>query len=146
MWHSPYAKRRAATASKKRNKLRLTLQRVQAELKVSNGTQISGGARGQVIAARLVLNDFGPKGIGAYSPEPVMVGQEVAVTIEKPTRFYCKGRVIWCQLEESHIISQAPFQYRMGIEFIFGSDDEKRAVEDYCKDLSASHMFKKQAA
>jgi len=115
------------------------------EVKISNGTQIKGAQRGTVIAARVVLNDFGPKGIGAYSPEPVMVGQEVSVTIEEPTRFYCKGRVTWCQMEETHIISQAPFQYRMGIEFIFANDDEKSAVEEYVKELSKSQLFKKAA-
>lgn len=145
MWHSPYAKRRATGAAKKRNKMRLTLKRVQAELKISNGTQISGNQRGHVIGARVVLNDFGPKGIGAYSPEPIMVGQEVSITIEEPTRFYCRGRVTWCQMEESRVISEAAYAYRMGIEFIFANEDEAKAIEEYCKELNREHLFKKAA-
>jgi hypothetical protein len=101
-----------------------------------------------VAQGRLLLNDISPKGLGLFSDQPIMVGQEIALTIEEPKRFYVRGRVVWCQEADadSHILSSHPFSYRIGLVFLFQNAAEEAQVKAYCDELARDVLYGAQAA
>ena len=90
-----------------------------------------------VAAARVVLNDLSPRGMGLFCSRSMLVGQEVAVTLDEPRRVYLRGRIIWCQEydTESHVLSQQSYSFRVGIKFVFQSAQEEEAVKAFCEEL-----------
>ena len=149
MWQAPSAKNRATANAKRRDvekwRPRLHIKRVVAELKLSARANI--GASTGVVSARVVLNDFSATGVGLFATEPVLVGTEVSLTIEHPKRFYCRARIVWCQeqITEGHILSQTPYTYRMGLQFVFESEEEETAVRQYYEELFSEHVFERPA-
>jgi Tfp pilus assembly protein PilZ len=139
MWQAP--SQRARTQAKKREKTRkiFHLKRVQAEVKTVGGL----GVPSTVTLARVILNDLTPKGIGLFTSSPMMVGQEIALTIEDPKRFYVRGRIVWCQevANVNKVLSEHPFSYRIGIEFVVGSPEERQAIKTYCEELSRDYLY-----
>ncbi len=141
MWQAPSQRSRALAHQKRKERDRYRQQfhvrRVRAEIKVSEPMVQSTRS-----AARVVLNDVTPNGLGLFSEHPVMPGQEVAITLEEPKRFYVRGRVTWCQEYEcnTHVLSQTSFRYRVGIEFIFETPEEQAAVEAYCIELAEKYI------
>jgi len=150
MWQSPYAKKKPTATAKRRGGLKLTLRRVTAEIKLLKSNRLSSGLQSgdqeEIILGKVILNDFKSRGISIYTSEAIVVGQEVSITIEEPTQFFCKGQVIWSQLEDARVISENPLKYRMGIEFHFESESEENAVRDYCEQLNREHLFRRKAA
>ena len=125
---------------------RLHIKRVVAELKLGSRTNI-GASTGGIVSARVILNDFGSTGVGLFAAEPILVGSEVSLTIEHPKRFYCRGRVVWCQeqITEGHVLSKTPYTYRMGIQFVFESAEEEHAVRMYYEELFREHVLERPA-
>jgi hypothetical protein len=148
MWQAPSQRGRALASVRKREKDRnrkpFHLKRVTAEIKVLS----SPASQPTITQARVLLNDLNPKGMGLFSATPLMVGQEVAITLEQPQRIYMRGRIIWCQEYDvdSHIMSSHSFSYRMGIQFIFESAEDEKAVKDFCEQLNRDVIFQQQAA
>ena len=60
--------------------------------------------------------------------------QESSLTISGT--IYLRGTVMYCkeQDEKTHVISDTPFYYRIGIKFIFASRAEEAEVTKYCED------------
>jgi len=88
---------------------------------------------------RILLNDFSPVGVGVFSKIPLSVGQEIAVTFQEPRRFYVKGRILWCK-EYHHgspVMSDNNFSYRVGVEFVFESEEESQQVVKFYEELCA---------
>ena len=147
MWQAPNQKTRSFGSSKKRNKDRLDrhfhLKRVQAELKILGVLD----APPKLFEARVLLNDLSPKGLGLFTIEPLVIGQEVALTLEEPKRFYIKARVVWCNEYDSdtHVLTDHAFSYRVGLEFSYETQEEEKGVIDYCEELAQKYLYGRAA-
>ncbi|MCM2277219.1 MAG: PilZ domain-containing protein [Oligoflexia bacterium] len=143
MWQAPNQRIRSIQSSKKRQQDRLRrplhIKRVGAELKVLG----QGPRQGAVAEARVILNDISHGGMGVFSSVPIVVGQEIAITLQEPRRVYLRGRVVWCQEydTESPIISKNPFSYRMGVVFQFRDRQEEQAVKAFCEEIFREHLY-----
>lgn len=142
MWQSPNQRVRAIQNAKKRQMDRLKrpmhLKKVRAEMKI-----VGPDKRPSISEARVVLNDMSPEGVGIFSSLPVLVGQEISLTMEDPRQVFLKGRVVWCQEFDvgSPVVSQHTFSYRMGIRFVFSSPKEQEAVRLFCEELFRLHLY-----
>ena len=112
------------------------VQRTNAELRLPS----IPGQPGKVVAARVVLNDVNRQGVGLYAQEPISVGSEISLTIEKPIRFYAKCRVLGCQSTGSHIISPTTYGYRISLEFLFENTAESEGVLEYTQTLRQDYL------
>lgn len=103
------------------------LVRAQAQIKKDN----------DILNARIVLNDFKPTGVEVYCTGKLTKGQKIALTLDHPKRFYSNGVILWCEeLQLGHrIISENPFSFRVGIQFTFASDEEKKTVAEYAEEI-----------
>jgi len=140
-WQSPSQRKRAMLLARERQKSkgrkRLKLQRVRAELKIVDKLETS------VTEARVVLTDITPQGLGLFATMPLPVGQEVALTLEQPKRFYVRARVTAC-LEhdvESHVMTHDRYSFRISVEFVFATAAERAEVEKYCDTLKKDHLY-----
>jgi hypothetical protein len=143
-WQSPSSKLKQKAAlqrrARERVKPRLHLHKVRAEIKVT------GHARDpQFAEAQVVLNDFSPLGVALFSSAPLMVGDEVALTLEHPKQFYIRGRIISCQEIDatSKVLSQSVWHYRIGVQFTFETEEEKSEVRAYCDFIARDVLFGK---
>jgi hypothetical protein len=147
MWQSPSSRTRAAQAMRKKERDRLKphlrLQKVRAEVKV-----LGKAVEPQFADCQVVLNDFNPLGVALFSSSPLMVGDEVALTLEEPKQFYIKGRIVSCQEYDatSKVISQNTFSYRIGIQFKFETEEEKAEVKAYCDQIAQESLFGRKVA
>lgn len=147
MWNSHYAKnKQAAKKNKKKQPFSPKLHRVKADLKLSGRLEPTA-----LMAGRLVLSEMSDSGLFLFCQKPVMVGESMSVTLEHPRRFFVKGRVISCQeiLPPSKIISAEQFAYRLEIEFIMESEEEREAIRAFRGELAAAGLTQaihKQAA
>jgi hypothetical protein len=119
------------------------IRRVRAEVKTSGGL-----ARNKTTTeVRVILSDFGPKGVGIFSGQPLEIGQEISLTLEDPKRFYVKGRVIACLEHDagSHVISKMPYSYRIGVQFLFESAEEESQVKAFCEMIHKDYVFSQGA-
>ncbi|MCM2324724.1 MAG: PilZ domain-containing protein [Oligoflexia bacterium] len=143
MWQAPNQRIRSLQSAKKRQQDRLRrplhIKRVRAELKVVG----HGTGQGAISEARILLNDLSPTGVGIFSNAAILVGQEIAITLQDPKRVYLRGRVVWCQEYDlhRHVISSSPFSYRMGIHFLFRNQEEEDAVKAFCNEVLREHLF-----
>lgn len=147
MWQAPSQRLRALVSSKRREKDRLRrplhFLRTRAEIKIPD---LNGDAI--IVDARVILNDISPKGVGLFSTQALLPGQDVAITLEEPKRIYLKGRIVWCQEHdvESHVLSESRYSYRIGIAFVFETPEEFQAVQHYCEVLQKEHIHRKASA
>jgi hypothetical protein len=147
MWQAPNQRLRAIASQKRRERERnrrpLHLKRVQAQIKI-----LSQSVEPEITEARVILNDFSPKGLGLFSSKPVLVGQEVAITLDKPRRIYVRGRVVWCQEYDagSHVLSATSFSYRMGVQFVFETQEELQSIQEFCDELNRGYLHSTQVA
>jgi Tfp pilus assembly protein PilZ len=149
MWQAPNQRIRALAQQKKRErekrgKGRLYLKRVVGELRLPAETL---GGTSQTMLARVMLNDLSVKGVSAFSPEQLQIGQPVQLTIDQPRKFFVRGRVVWSQAvgQESHIISTTPFSYRIGIEFQLTSPEEEAEVRRFVEELARDFLMPQAA-
>ncbi len=144
MWQSPSARTRAAQAirrkERERTKPRLRLLKVRADLKILEQTR-----EPQIAECRVVMNDFNPQGVTLFSSVPLMVGDEVALTLEDPKQFYIKARIVSCQEFDvnSKVLAQNTFSYRIGMQFKFESEAERAEVRAYCDQITAELFVRK---
>jgi hypothetical protein len=126
-----------ASRRKKREKARKSLhfRRVTAQIKITGGNSC-------VHDVRVILNDLSPKGLGLFSPVNLHVGQEVAITLEKPRRFYVKARVVYSHPLEGagKVITDCAFGHRVGLEFVLDSPEEAQAVTEFCEEMNRLYV------
>ncbi len=116
------------------------LKRVTAEIKLLRvgEWQIGASSGAPVFVARIILNDFSPKGLGLFSTQQLPIGEPVAITLQEPRRLYFKGVIAWCyELEAATPIhsSEKQYAYRVGIAFTFESMEEEEQVRKFCEFL-----------
>ena len=142
MWQSSQSGNPSNQASARKKRGRgIHVKRVTAQVKIQEKLKLGEAPKKEKLyAVRLFLNDFGPKGVFINALESMTVGQEIAITIEQPKRFYCRGRVCSCQYLDTKIISHETYRYRMGIEFIFTSEQEERSVREYYELVMREHV------
>jgi hypothetical protein len=124
---------------------RVKLQRTDAEIKTlasSLNGESSDESQSTILPARVVLNEFSLAGVGAYTTQRLKMGQEIALTIDEPRRFYITGRVLICNevRTESKLIQQNVYPWRVGIEFIYKNDAERAEVSKYCEELTRTWL------
>ena len=86
------------------------------------------------VAARVVLNDIHDRGLLAFTASPLIPGQELEITILEPSVMTVRGRTATCQPvhQDSRIISQESFRFRVSIDFEFQTQEEKEQMATYC--------------
>ena len=109
------------------------LKRTLAELIVIDGY----AQPSDPVDCRIVFNDIGPNGLLLFSTQELYAGQKVAITIEKPRRFYVQGEVMACKRLSmvQSVISEHHYDFRVAIQFRFQSQTEALIVRNYCEYL-----------
>lgn len=117
------------------------MRRVSAEIQIARGL----GEPTWVARSRVVLSDFSAHGVAMFTSQRFQEYQQVAVSIDLPRQFFCRGRVRWCHDAPTGRIITAEgnpeFKYRVSIEFMFDSAEERTQVLEYCKDLARQQML-----
>jgi len=148
MWQSPNQRVRAIANARKRERDRLMQQfhfrRVEAEIKLLT----VGAENSPPMPVRVILNDLSPKGMGLFSVQNVISGQEVLITLKEPKALTIKARVIACQEyeNESHILSPKSYPYRLGVKFIFDSPEQEQQVKEFCEEIEREYLYGSKAA
>lgn len=120
----------AKKKKKKKKNLPKHLTRTHAQLKSGK----------DILNTRIVLNDFKPTGVKIYCNERLTKGQTISLTLDHPKRFFSKGVILWCEELQlsSRVITENPFNYRIGIQFTFDSEEEQKTVHDYAIEILQS--------
>lgn len=126
-----------------RNRLPVHFKRARAEVKLTG----LGADPNKIIEARVLLNDITPKGIGLFSTSPMLPSQEISITVDQPKRLYVRGRIVWCMEHNinSHVLSESKYSYRVGIQFLFDTDEERKALETYVQELEKQYLYGKES-
>jgi hypothetical protein len=138
MWQAPSQRVRALTNAKKRERDKarrpIHIKRVMGQLKILGAL----GSEPVIAEARVLLNDMTSKGVGLFCGIGLATGQEISITIQEPKQFFIKAKVMWCQEynSESHILSKVSYAFRVGVQFVFSTPEEEKAVADYCAEIS----------
>jgi hypothetical protein len=130
------AKKKAA--ERRRSERRsLHINRVFAEIRVQRAAELEDEEPNSIM---VLLNDISHHGVSFFCSAPLMPGEIVENTMERPIRFYVKGRVVWSEKfnSESHIISANEHPYRAGVEFQYQADHEKDSVKAFFDSLAAA--------
>lgn len=152
MWQAPNQRAGAAYNAKKRqqerNRKPFRLRRVRAEVRLIPPEKTiaqaeSESAIGELREARVILNDLSPGGIGIYAPGPMYPGDKIRITLTEPRKIAVEGRVIWCQNQGfgNHVISEQSFNYRVGVQFIFDTEESRQAFVQFCEDLRQNYLY-----
>lgn len=82
---------------------------------------------------RMLLNEVTPVGFTFFAARPLMVGNEINVTVEHPTRFFSKARIVGCvEIPMSYgIVREEEFKYRVIVEFIPSGEEQKKELQNY---------------
>lgn len=109
--------------------------------------QSQNGGEPYIVETRLILNDMTARGVGLFVPDPILVGQEVSITLEYPRPIFLKGRVYACVevMASGRVVSEVKCAYRLGIEFVFDSEEEEAAIREFAEDLYQTVLFKEAA-
>jgi len=96
-----------------------------------------------VVAARMVLNEFNPSKISIYSSKPIEVGSEIRLTLLQPKTFYCKALVESVQdlTINAKVITNSPFRYRVKLTIVHENELEKKRIEKYWKLIQNDHLY-----
>lgn len=118
------------------------MRRVRGEIKTVGPFRARNRNKGAA-EVRIVLSDFSPVQVSFFAPTAFDVGQEISLTLEDPKRFYVKGRILFCQEHDvhSHVLSDTPFSYRIGIQFLFESAEEEKQVRAFCDLVHREYVF-----
>jgi hypothetical protein len=147
MWQAPNQRVRAVANAKKREREKsrrpIHIKRINAQLEVKQ----ANSQETFKTHVRLILNDLSTKGVGLFSPEPLVPGQDIVLSIADPHQINLKARVIWCQehTANSHVISAQPFSYRMGLEFELSTVEEQQSIKVFCEEVSKNHLYSVKA-
>jgi hypothetical protein len=126
MWQTPNAKGgKGGKRSGGRYRRPMHIRRLDAELR--------SVTPGNPVEARLVVNDLSMDGIGLFCAQAVAVGLDVTLTIAESTPIHVHGKVVYCQPADTHmhVLSTHSFNYRVGVQFQFSNEEEKKAFQTY---------------
>jgi hypothetical protein len=142
MWQAPNSKVRLPASKKARRttpRRSIHIKRVTAEIRTV-GKTTPDGRPSMEGSARIMLNDLSIKGVGIFCDKPFTPGEEIAINLTDPTRIYLRGKIVFCQEHDSrtHVISNLPYSYRIGIQFIFADATEEANVKKFCEDTFRS--------
>ena len=143
MWQSPSQRTRSAAYGKKRDKSRMRkpfhIKRIVAQL-VHGASESSPGITTDV---RMVLNDLSVTGAEIFSPVPLNMGEKVTLNIQDPQKLSLSATVTWCQeyAMNSHILSDQPYSFRIGIEYVLKSDEERETLRSFCQDITNNYIL-----
>jgi hypothetical protein len=128
---------RAWKALKPQNSLRI--RRTQAEILVTEGF----ASPAEVVTCRLILNELTPAGVHVYSSRYFVPGQIIALTVHAPRFFYVQATVVSCAKRslDHRVLSDDPQSYRVDLKFLFASNEERRAVREYCQDFLGRYLY-----
>jgi hypothetical protein len=117
----------------------LHIKRVTAEIRTVGSVTAEGKPMAEG-SARILLNDLSIKGVGIFCNRSFLPGQEIAIHLTDPAPIYLRGKIVFCQEHDSrtHIISDVPYSYRIGIQFVFADATEEANVRKYCEDIFRS--------
>ncbi len=140
MWHAPNQKIRNLTKKREKSRKTIHIKRISADLHLISDQE-------NKTSTRLILNDLSTKGAGIFSPTPFIGGQEVLIKIIDPKKLEIKARIIWCQQHtaSSRVLSDVPFAYRIGVEFIFTSPEDQQKVDQYFEEVNKNFLYSSQA-
>lgn len=141
MWQAPNQRLKAQANMKQRerdrNRSNFHIKRVAISLLL----QVPGGEPLK-IDARALLNDFSASGMGLFTAHNFNPDDEITITFDSPRKIEIKGRVAWCQ--QYHVVGKVikaqSFSFRAGIQFRFTSEEEEKAVKDFCDELLSIHQ------
>lgn len=107
----------------------IPFQRVSAQIMIDSSKQIAD--------SRVFLNDMSPTGLGCFTNVPIDKGEIVSISIEQPRHFFVKAEVMWCAHYSlsTKVLSTERFAYRVGVRFLFDSDEDRQAVKAFCEEL-----------
>jgi len=149
MWHSPNQRLRALANAKNRERERARrpfhIKRIVASLStVSHDTQ---SPPVPPVPIRVILNDLTIKGVGVFAQSSLVPGIEVIMNISEPMKLEIRSRVIWCQEHDanSHILSQDPFSYRLGVEFLLSNVEEQQSVKAFWEEVCRNYLYSPKA-
>lgn len=135
MWQAPNQNRAAAEIRRRkkleqsRRRSNLHIRRISAQIQ----DEVDGLSR-----VRVLLNDLSVQGLEVFSPQALTPGTEIRVTIEQPRMLFVKARVLFSDHYNCsrRVISQQPYPYRVGIVFVFQSEQEERAVREFLENAT----------
>jgi hypothetical protein len=138
------ALKRARTLEKENRENRIHFKRARAHIRLFEGF----ASQTPPVRARMILNDLTTKGTYVFSPIPFQQGDLVEVTLQEPTVFYVKGRVISCERvnPDSVILSEDPVPYRIAVAFDFQSIYERETVKTFIHQLAMDELYPAKAA
>jgi hypothetical protein len=116
----------------------LHIQRVQAQLIVTQGV----GTGKAVYPAMVMLYELNATGIVLFSQNTFSMQQQITLNIPNLRNFFVKGRVIGCKeiALSAAILPRSAYRYRLRIQFEFGNEAERKAVEEYCDYLRREYL------
>lgn len=115
-----------------RQRLKLIFQRVSARMKLKKN--------GEDLNVALALMDISLSGAGFFTSRMLSKGLPVELIILDPLPKTVNGCIVWCAPMQSgmHILK---FPFRAGVQFIFGSDEERQDFKNYVQQLSENHAL-----
>ena len=123
----------AQAAARRERRRHMTLRKVSAQVRLGE----TGSEETHAFGAQVILSDFTQLGLKLYSSEPVGPGQEILVALDAPRPLFARALVRFCYefTQSGRILRGHHFPYRVGVEFIFESEDERSAIAGYCREL-----------
>jgi hypothetical protein len=100
--------------------------------------------QGELIEARVLLNDLSTTGIGIYASKPMNPGSKVIVTLDEPIQIQICGEVVWCQEQPAcgPVITSEAFNQRIVVKFVFANADDEKKLQDYCEEIQKQHLYR----
>jgi Tfp pilus assembly protein PilZ len=145
MWQNKTQKLRAQAEAKKKEReyarLHIHFKRIAATIQILSLDAMENDQLPK-IEVRAILNDLNNEGVGVYAQESLNPGQELLLTFDKPHFLEVNAKVKWCQSHNanSHIISNQPFSYRIGLEFIVKKEEERKAIKEFVSEMIKTHL------
>jgi hypothetical protein len=152
MWQAPNQRVRSIANAKKRERERakkpIHIKRINALIELLPLSEEKNPASAEKVNIRLILNDVTTKGASFFARSPLTAGQKITLYLEEPTKIVIQAQVRWCQeyAANSHVLSQQPYSYRLGIEFILGSAEEQDAAKAFYDRVYQNHLYPNRIA
>ena len=143
MWQASSPKGKGAGGTEQRGSGRISgsihLMRITVEVRKTAADGIQTEAT-QPLKARVLLYDLSPIGVGLFCSAPIPPSQKITLAFSAPATIFIEGKVVYCQeiVTDSHIISETPFSFRVGVQFHFATDEDATAMKKFCDDLATS--------
>lgn len=116
-----------------RLKVRIPMTRVEGEVSIyASFEELSQPT--ERFPVRVLLSDVTPSGTGIFAQHQVSPGSMISLSIPMKRPFYARARVAWCREvldRNSSIVSETTYKFRLGLEFLFESEQERAAAHEF---------------